>query len=204
MIPLLTQQKLKWGAATVLLSGWGAGERNAIWLFEGWQLVVGKVHQEITALLWPLPTTEQLRLLLLPSTSNMKVKWVNKIAIVCFHGLSSSPSLSFLDLSLTNLFSSSSLFPQLLLQGKTVFSWGMRARPLDFIHAYKTYATFSFLRSIHCKLDILCIVKTLSSTHHQAQAALLTNLLSPFYSSGCSSLFQSSAAFPCYSFMTLA
>jgi len=45
-------------------------------------------------------------------------------------------------------------------------------------------------------------VKTLSSAYHQAQAVLLTNLLTCFYSSGRSSLFQPSPASPCYSLMT--
>lgn len=85
---------------------------------------------------------------------------------------------------------------------KPVISWGTGARLLDFIRAYKTYATFSFLRSIHCRLDILCIVKTLSSAYHQAQVVLLTNLLTHFYSSGCNSLFQPPPASPCYSSMT--
>lgn len=162
--------------------GWGAGEMNTIPLFEGWQLLVCKAHKETTALLWPFPTTEQLWVFLLPSSSNMKVRWMNKIAIVYFYHLLSSQSLStsYLQSNLTNLLPSSSLSPQPLLQGKAVISWGKRARLLDFIHAYETYAPFSFLRSIHRKLDILCIVKTLSSAYHQAQAVLLTNLLTHF------------------------
>lgn len=74
--------------------------------------------------------------------------------------------------------------------------------PDSFISYKHTKHMLHFLRSIHCKLDILCIVKTLSSAYHEAKLVLITNLLPHFNSSDHNRLFQLFSAFPFYSFIT--
>lgn len=94
-----------------------------------------------------------------------------------FYHLLSSHALttSYLQSNLTNYFYylPFSLSPS--TKKKQLFPG--RQGPDSSISYMHTEHMLHFLRSIHCKLDILCIVKTLSSAYHKAKLVLFTNLL---------------------------
>lgn len=95
---------------------------------------------------------------------------------------------SYLQSNLTNI-SSTFRFPSATPpRKKQLFPGGQG--PDSFLSYMHTKHMLHFLRSVHHKIDILCIVKTLGSAYHEARLLRITNLLPHLNSSGCNRLFQ--------------